>query len=219
MPKDQLNMKFDVRFTASIRQDKRSIDSIFDRIAPGSTKTGQPIVTLDKVYTTYGQPIMREIVRTTMAKYTINEVSSSREAVNAELTAAVLKAMEGTPITIRRFAMADIQYPDVITNQMELNAERQQKIAAEEAQKQIELVKLSTALEVAKLNRKVRREKAEAAREENKIYSDSVTDKYLEYRRLEVLEKMAENPNTVFVPFDALGTVGMSNKVFRDGGR
>lgn len=218
MPQDQLNMSFDIRLTASIRQDKRSINSIFDRITPAvKNENGTPTIALSQVYNTYGQPIVRDVVRATMAKYTINEVASSRTAVNQELTQAVITALENTPLTVRQFALADVQFPEVITRQMELNAEREQSIQAEEAQKQIELVRLETELEKAKLERSVRREKAEAAREENAIFAESVSKEYLQYRQLEVLEAMANNPNTVFVPFEALSTVGLNNKVMQVG--
>ncbi|MGI9425581.1 MAG: hypothetical protein ACR2PA_20495, partial [Hyphomicrobiaceae bacterium] len=52
--------------------------------------------------------------------------------------------------------------------------------------------------------------------EENKIYAKSVSERYLAYRRLEVLEKLASSTNTKWVPFKALGTVGQSVAVFRE---
>ncbi len=209
MPREQLNMSFDVRFTLAVRNDAQALDSIFDRV---TSKGG--VITISRIYDIYGQPIMREIVRTAMAKYTINEVASSRERINAELRDVVTKALSSTPLSIKRFSLADVQFPEVITKQKEIAAQRRVEIEEQEAKKQIALVQLQTELEKAKLNRKVRRERAEAAREENAIYAESVSDKYLQYRRLEVLEKMAINPNTVFVPFDALGTVGMQQRIF-----
>ena len=209
MPREQLNMSFDVRFTLAVRNDAQALDSIFDRV---TSKRG--VITISRIYDIYGQPIMREIVRTAMAKYTINEVASSRERINTELREVVTNALAGTPLSIKRFSLADVQFPEVITKQKEIAAQRRVEIEEQEAKKQIALVQLQTELEKAKLNRKVRREKAEAAREENAIYAESVSDKYLQYRRLEVLEKMAINPNTVFVPFDALGTVGMQQRIF-----
>lgn len=53
--------------------------------------------------------------------------------------------------------------------------------------------------------------------EENKIYAESVSERYLAYRRLEVLERLAKSPNTKWVPFEALGTVGQSVAAFRTG--
>ena len=149
-----------------------------------------------------------------MAKYSINEVASSREAVSAELVAAIRQALEQTPLTVKRAALADVQFPDVITQQKEAAARRRIEIEEQEAKKQIALVRLQTELETAKMERAIRRERAEAAREENAIYADSVTPNYLSYRRLEVLMAMAQNENTVFLPFKALDEVGLSQRVF-----
>lgn len=216
MPRDQLNMSFDIRFTMSIRNDPSSIDSVYARIPAsdaGDMDAGG-LITSRRVYETYGQPVLREVIRTIVAKYEINEVASSREAINAEVYAAVTHALEGTPISVKRLAFADIQFPAVITEAKEKAAERRAAIQQAEAEKQIMLVNMQTELERAKAERAVRREKAEAAREENEIFSESVTERYLQYKALEVLEAMANNPNTVFVPFGALDTVGFSQRVF-----
>jgi len=214
MPKDQLNMSFDIRFTLSVRDDQQAIDSIFARIPPDIDRGGYLKIATTKIYQTYGQPVMREVIRTVIANYTINEIASSRDTMNAELVSAVTKALQSTPLTVKRLALADVQFPDVITKQKEAAAQRRIEIEQEEANKQIALVKLQTELEQAKMRRAIRRERAEAAREENAIFAESVTEKYLAYKKLEVLEAMAKNPNTVFVPYSALDEVGMSQRIF-----
>ena len=225
MPKDQLNMKFDIRFTMSIRDDEQAIDSLFNRVKPvtdGATLDeydAHGLIRSQDVYVTYGQPVLREVIRTIVSKYTINEVASSRPAINAEIYGAVSEALKGTPVSVKRLAFADLQFPDVITKAKEIAAERRAAIKQAEAEKQIMLVNTQTALEKAKAERAVRRERALAAKEENAIYAESVTDKYLQYRTLEVLEKLADNPNTVFVPVQALDTVGMSNRIFNPGAK
>lgn len=214
MPKDQLNMKFDVRFTLAVRPEEKSINSIFARMTYTVDDHGFNVIRMSKIYETYGKPAMREVVRTTMANYSINEVASSRERINAELTKAVHAALASTPLTIRQFSIADVQFPTVITEQKEKAAQRRIQIDEQEAKKQIALIEIQTEIEKVKLNRVVRRERAEAVKEENGIYAASVTPKYLEYRRLEVLEEMAKNGNAVFIPMEALGTVGLSQRVF-----
>jgi len=72
------------------------------------------------------------------------------------------------------------------------------------------LVKLQADLAAAKAERAIRRERAEAAKEENIIAAESVTDKYLKYKRLEVLEAMAKNKNATWIPFGALDKVGQA---------
>ena len=222
MPKDQLNMSFDVRFTMSIRDDQKSVDTIFDRVPSNrmisndnsNVRYVHGIIPSIKVYRIYGQPVLREVIRTVVAGYKINEIASSRESINAEVYEKVSAALNGTPIAVKRLAFADIQFPEVVVNAKVKAAERRAEIQQVEAERQVVLVKMNTRLESAKAERAVRRERALAAKEENAIFSESVTEKYLSYKRLEVLLAMAENSNTVFVPFEALGNLGLSNKIF-----
>ena len=52
-------------------------------------------------------------------------------------------------------------------------------------------------------------------REENRITSEGLSTTLLHYRNLEVMEKLAESQNKVFVPYQALGEVGVSNTMFK----
>lgn len=220
MPRDQLNMEFDIRFTMSIRNDENSIDTLFSRIPPDTSREtmenyeAHGIIKSLGVYLTYGQPVLREVVRTVVAKYDIDEVASSREAINQEIYDAVSEALKGTPVAVKRLAFADVQYPDVIVNAKIKAAEKEAAIQEAEAQQQVTLVNKRTELESAKADRAVRRERALAAKEENEIFASSVTEAYLQYKHLEVLSKLADNPNAVFVPYQALDSLGLSNRIF-----
>ena len=202
-------MSFDVRFTLSVDDSAASIESIFSRV---TTQDGK--ISVDKIYGTYGKPIIRERVRSVVAKYSIQEMVSSREAINAEVYTAVTSALKGTPIKVKRLAFGDMQFPDVITKAKEDAAERRELIKQAEAQKQIELVKLQTELEKAKAQRAIRRERAETVAEENAITAKSVTPEYMKYKTLEVLEQMAANGNTVFLPMSALDELGLQQRMF-----
>ncbi|WP_299003043.1 SPFH domain-containing protein [uncultured Shewanella sp.] len=181
MPKDQLNMEFNVRMTVAV--NPRKIDDIYKQIAPAKGK-----ISFDSIYTVYARPIIRDEVRQIMARYSINEIASSREKISDELLTAVERAMDGSALTVKRFGLADVQFPEIITKAKEAAAERREQIE---------------------------REKAESTREVNAILAKSVTDKYLSYRSLEVLEKMAKSSNKVFVPVEALGTIGLQQDIFK----
>lgn len=213
MPKDELNMTFDIHFTMSLRNDKKSINSMYARVPPERIK-GWQVIGAKRVYNTYGKPILRNLIRKVVANYTISEIMSSREKINAELYAEISAALEGTPISVKVLAFGNIQPPKVIVDAKVRAAERRAAIQQAEANKQVVLVNMQTELEKAKAQRGVRRERALAAKEENRIFSESVTDNYLKYKSLEVLEAMAKNSNTVFVPYGALDTLGLSQRIF-----
>lgn len=209
MPKDQLNMSFDVRMTGAIND--QAIDNIFDRIPPVNGN-----IAVNHVYSTYAQPVIRDVVRRVVAKYSINEIASSRESLSEELFREVSAALAGTPIAVKRLGLADVQFPKVITEAKERAAERRELIEQEKAQFEIQKIQMERDLEREKMNRAIAREKAIGQKEVNDLLAKSVTDKYLAYRTLEVLDKMAESENKVFLPVEALGTIGLQQAVFTD---
>ncbi len=208
MPEDQLNMAFNVRMTVAINPAK--IDEIYQKVAPINRK-----INFDSVYNVYARPIIRDEVRQIMAKYSINEIASNREKISAELFSKIQKAISGSALLAKRFGLADVQFPDVITKAKEAAAERREQIEREKAQFEIQKVQLNRELEQAKMTRAIEKEKAESTREVNEILAKSVTDKYLSYRSLEVLETMANSENKVFVPVEALGTIGLQQDIFK----
>ena len=220
MPKSELAMPFDVRGTFAVKNDEKVLQSLFDRV-PAARPRGalrglvHGVISKNRIYHTYGKAVVRDVVRRVVSEYTIEQVASSRAAINSKLITAVNKALESTPLIARRFGLADVRFPKVILDQKETAARRRIAIQQEEAEKQIRLVKLQADLEAARAERQIRRERAQAVLEENKIYAESVSQKYLAYRRLEVLEKLATSANTKWIPFEALGTVGQSMATFR----
>lgn len=209
MPKDQLNMGFDLRMTVSV--DDSQIDNIYKRVP-----ADKGLISFNKIYVTYAQPIIRDVARQIMAKYTINEVASSRERLSAELQNAIGEALQAAPLKLKRLGLADVQFPEIITKAKEQAAERREQIEREKAQFEIQKIQQERELAQAQMQRAIDREKAEATKEVNEILAKSVTDKYLSYRSLEVLEKMASSKNKVFVPVEALGSLGLQQAIFAD---
>jgi len=209
MPKDQLNMGFDLRMTVSI--DEKKVDDIYNRVPSENNR-----ISFERVYLTYGQPIIRDVARQIMAEYSINEVASSRERLSSQLQTEIAKALTDTPLKLKRLGLADVQFPTIITKAKEQAAERREQIEREKAQFEIQKIQQERELAQAKMQRAIDREKAEATKEVNEILAQSVTDKYLSYRSLEVLEKMAASGNKVFVPVEALGSLGLQQAVFAE---
>jgi len=202
-------MSFDIRMTGTVND--KYIDNIFDKVPPTQNN-----ISVSQVYNTYAQPVIRDVVRRVIAKYSINEIASSREMLSQELFAAVTTSLDGTPIKIKRLGIADVQFPKVITEAKERAAERRELIEQEKAQFEIQKIQMERDLEREKMNRAIAREKAMGQKEVNDLLAKSVTDKYLAYRTLEVLDRMAESENKVFVPVEALGTIGLQQAVFSD---
>jgi len=57
--------------------------------------------------------------------------------------------------------------------------------------------------------------KAKAIRDKNKIIGQGVTPALIELRRLDVLEKMAENESAVFMPVEGMMSPGAQIRMFK----
>jgi hypothetical protein len=201
MPRDRLVMTFDLRLTMT--PNPAQYDSLFDRIPAQEGK-----ISLRQAYITYAEQIIRSEAREILSKYTINEIASSREAINVELTTALTRTInERTPFQVRYLGIADIGYPPVITQAQIAAAERREAIQQEEAQLEISKVQLERELQEERLKRAIEVEKAQAMAEVNRILADSVTPSYVTYRQLEALQTISASQNTKFLPVEMLSTM------------
>jgi hypothetical protein len=222
MPKSELEMPFDVRGTLAIRNDEAALQAVFERVPAASTVgsiveyDAHGMISQERLYATYAQPILRDAIRAVVTEYSIEEISSSRNAVNAKITEALNAAFKGTPFILRRVGLADVKFPEVITRQKEASAARRIAIEQAEAKKQIRLVELQADLEAARAQRQVKREQAQAAKEQAMIYASFMTPEYERYRKFEVLEAMAKNNNAMIVPFEALTSMGANVMTFQE---
>ncbi|GAA3918326.1 SPFH domain-containing protein [Litoribacillus peritrichatus] len=206
MPKDKLNLAVDIRGTFSIPNDNTTINSLFDRI-PAENE----IIPAHKIYSTYGQQAVRGIVRSEITKYTIQDVLENRESISQNIHAAISDKLISTktPLVISRFELADVQPPKVIVQAQEAAKKREIDIQQAEADAQVKLTEAELALEVAKKDRLVEREKAEAIAEQNRIAAKSITPEVLAYKKLEtalaIYTELAKNGNTIIIPADSSG--------------
>lgn len=207
MPEDKLIMKFQLGITLS--PNPAQFDSLFNRVAPeGDT------IPITGIYVTYAQRIIQSQAREIVSNYTIAEISSNREAIAQELTAALSETIGSqTPFSMRFLGITDIDYPEVITNAQINAAERRERIQQEEAQLEISKVELERTLQEQRLQRAIDIERAQAEAEVNRILADSVTPEYIKYRELEALAALSNNEAVKWVPAGMLDSVAVQTAV------
>ncbi len=223
MPKDKLNIDVDVRGTFSITSDKKTVNTLFDRVTADNAPENilaHGIIRARKVYKTYGEQALRGIVRSELVKYSIAELLLNRDIIAAKIHQAITEKLQesNTPIVISRFELADIQPPKVIVDAQEAAKKREIAVQQAEADARVKMVEAERALEVAKKQRLVEREKALAIAEQNKIAAKSITPELIKYRQLEIAEKVltkfaeSNSGNLIVVPADmsALNTASDS---------
>ena len=213
MPQDKLNMSFDLRLTMIINPQK--YEELFARIPPVD-QNGVDYISWVKAYQTYAQQIVRAEAREFLSQFTIAEIASSRESVNSQLSERLTKSINSkTPFQVRYVGLADIQYPKIIVEAQENAAQRREQIQQEEAQLEISKVALERQLQEQRLQRSIDVEKAQAEAEVARIQAKSLTPEYIRYRELQILEKMADSDNKIFVPSSMLDSVAGQVQVGR----
>ena len=208
MPKDRLKMNFKIRLTMGVNPD--SYDMLFNKIPPMNKGDQLSLISLKKAYETYAAPIIRSEIREFMSHYSIMEVANNRDKIGTELSNHLIgKIKENkTPFQLSYAGLSEVNYPELIVKAQELAAERREAIKKEEAELEVSKVQLNRKLQEQQLQRKVDVEKASAEAKVNKILGDSITPRYIKYRQLGALDKIAESNNTKFVPFEMLSTMG-----------
>lgn len=211
IPKDKLEMSFDLRMTLAISPNK--YDELFDRIPAVNN-----VIPSSSIYVTYAQQIIRSEVREILSQYSIGEIASNRQEINAILTNKLEKSIKSkTPYVVRYIGLADVKYPQVIIDAQVNAAERREQIESELASIEISKVRLERELQEKKMQRAIDVEKANAEAEVNKILANSVTQAYKDYHNIQVMYKLAESQNKMFVPVEMLsglsGQVALGNQV------
>lgn len=215
MPKDKLNLTFDIRGTMYISPEQS--EELFDRMTAEHAGGRVLVISSKKVYTTYGQQLIRSKVRSIVSRYSIPELMDRRETINEELAREIQELFNGKqyPLGVIQFGLADIQYPAVIVKAQELAKERQVAIETAEAQKQVQLKEAEAALEVAKKQQEIDLLEAETQVLVEQKLSEAVNAAFIQQRALKVLDKMAVNPNkTIILPMEAFSRPDMLMGVY-----
>jgi len=206
---DSMTLNFQVRFRTRIAGNDKVINAMFNDITHEDYR-----VSLQKVYGVYGKDVVQSVARSVVGKYNTEEVAANFDKITQDLHKELSTRMQGSPLEVSNITLANIDYPDVIDKAIEAQQERKLAIETESNQQAIEMVKKTNELTLAKADYEIRMTKAQALRDENKTTAEGLNSMLLEYRRLEVLESMTKNNNAVFVPYEGLGSSGVSNRMF-----
>lgn len=192
IPEDQLNLQVTVQSTLSIEPKKTK--ELFKAIAPKATDDNQlSMIENIQVYRTYASQIIQKEVREYLSKYSISQIASSNEKINAELAVRLSTILsERTPFNVRFVGITGLKYPEIITKAQEAAAERREAIQQEEAQAKVTEVKLAAQLKEAQLQRAIEKKKAETEALAQRTLAASVDPNVLKLRQLEIDKIKAE---------------------------
>lgn len=201
---DKLTLNVDVKFRGRIAGSDAVIDAMFNDIVAGD----DDLIVFNEVYGIYGRMAVRNVAREVIGQYTVEDVHKNYNRLSEEIGKSLMVAIEGTPIEISDVALGNIAYPKVVTDAINAAKERDLAIKKEEAQAKIELVKKKNEMALAKADYNIKITVAKAIRDSNKIIGSNITDQLLDLKRIEALKLMAKNERAVFMPVEAMTSVG-----------
>jgi len=217
--KDDLNLVVQVRFQLRMGEKPKSLNAVFNDIKPFK---GGNLVTLKQVYTVYGKMITNNITRKVLSQYNIGDVNDNFNHISADIYSQILEAFKPTPLIISDVALGKLDYPDVIDDAIEAAAKRELEIKQAEADVQVRLTELKGKEQVAKGEYRIKMEEARRIKDYNAAIAEGITPALLELRKLEVQQELVNaigkgDTTTIFVPYSALGTTGLQNRVMLTG--
>lgn len=205
MPKDRLNINFELRGTFATSDDPEQLRTIFSRMPPKPTTSRTSLITSDQVYDTYARQVIRDRARAVISEYDIATLMANREAVAAKIAEAVRDGLKGRPVVMLNIGLGDIQPPRLIVEAEESRKEREIAIQKAEAEKEVEIHRANAALEVATIQREVDLQEAETQVMVEQKLREGFSEAYVAQRGLKILQQLAESDNNViFLPTEAL---------------
>jgi hypothetical protein len=212
---DKLTLHVDIRFSGRISGSDKVINTMFNDINAGPDKR----IAFDEVYKIYGQMVIRNKTREIINQYNVDEVHKNYKRIGQDIAATVTKTLMSTPLEISNIALGNVQYPEVVTEAVEMNEKRRLDIEKEKATQAIELLKRKNQQALALADYDIQITEAKAIRDKNKIIGEGITPELIKLRQLDVQVKMAEamskqGNNSVFVPYESLQSTGLNNRIY-----
>lgn len=187
IPADKLKLKVTVRVNLTL--NKKGAASLFDTLPPtDATQNNDRVSEIGRkvAYTTYAQQIIMTETREYLSQYSIAQISSSMEKVNADLRTRLERSITArTPFSVRYVGITNIEYPTIITEAQENAARRREEIQQEEAKLEVSRVSLERQLQEAQLQRKIDVEQANADAESDRVRALAITPAVIRLRELE----------------------------------
>lgn len=142
------------------------------------------------------QPELFTVTRSNFAKYKYMDLAQKSPQMEVEILAELRKRIIGKHLDVDKIAINHIVYSKVVTDATDEKLSIKQKIE----QKDYEI-------KIAEKDAQIQRILAKGQKDAQVIIGDSITNKYLQFKALQVQEKLSTSPNAkfYFVPIDKNG--------------
>lgn len=212
--RDGLMMDFNVQFRTRVDYSEEVINAILNDIEPD--EYGR--ITWDMIYKIYGQRTVQQVARSVLSHYTVNEVLSNYEEVGKELHAAVTKEfhVNKSPLVVSNVTLGRPLPPKSIIDAKEIAARKIAEVTQIQADKEKDVAAAQASETIAREKSKAILIEAQTQADQQRIISQGLTPEYLQYLQIDALKEGISHGNSVYVPYNALQSPGVSNRIFNN---
>jgi len=208
--KDNMDLKVDyIRVRVKANTNPKVLNTVFNDIP--ADENG--VITLKKLYDTYGKLIVLRGIREVLSKYTLDDVRLNYSRVTGEIYNRIKRDFRNLPIMLMDINIGRFNYPKIY-NEAILEAKRKElEIKKAQAEAAIEVEKIKAQEKIAKAKYNIAMQEAKRQADYNRMLGKSVTPQFLELRRLEVQQAMVDalknNQNVIYMPYDMMNKGNM----------
>lgn len=201
MPKDDLNLEFEIVGTLSIKDDEQSLDSIYSRLTatPAGDNATVSLISFKQVYNTYGKMVIRNVSQQVIASMSIDEVITDLDGVSKAIQQEVNKHLVDSPLEVRMLGLGVVQPPQIIITAQEKAKEREIENERAKAEKVISITNAEANYEVGLIRQQIDLVEAETQVLQDVVLNNSVSKAFIAQRALRSLKALADNPNVTFL--------------------
>lgn len=193
--RDSLNFKFTIDLLVSLdTSNVNALKQAFEDLKPVSERT----ITVEQLFETYIKPQAAQEAQKVISKYHTSEIVEKRASIIEEVSAAVILSADNSLIKVKRVALSDLDFPDVVTKAQEAKAERNVQIETAKAEGEIAMAKGRALLRLAELEAQKKLLDAQAIADANKIVASSISPNYLAYEQIQAMTQAGKGDNNVF---------------------
>jgi regulator of protease activity HflC (stomatin/prohibitin superfamily) len=143
----------------------------------------------ERYYDVLLAPAIRSEARKVGGRYTPEEIySTKRSVVEAEIFEEVNKSLKGRPVVLEAILVRNVDLPDKLKVAINDKLEEEQRA-----------LKMEFTLKKEHQEKERKKIEAEGTAERNRIITESISEKLLRYKGIEVTERLASSPNAKVV--------------------
>lgn len=143
------------------------------------------------------KPELFSIVKSNLANYLHNELPEKSPQMEKEIFSAMKERLKGKHLEIDNVAIEHFDYSKIVTEAVDRKLAAKHRLGEKEFD-----------IQIAEKDAEIQRTRARGQKDAQKIIDEGLTKKYLQFKALEVQERLSTSPNAKFY-FVPLGKDGL----------